>query len=68
MSVLFSIKHDFRYDIVRKIFEGGMAVVYEAEQHGAKQFVKRVAIKIIRQSFADQQMFIDNFIDRKSVV
>ena len=31
MSVLFSIKDDFRYDIVRKIFEGGMAVVYEAE-------------------------------------
>ena len=54
MSVLFSIKDDFRYDIVRKIFEGGMAVVYEAEQHGAKQFVKRVAIKVIRQSFADQ--------------
>ena len=68
MSVLFSIKDDFRYDIVRKIFEGGMAVVYEAEQHGAKQFVKRVAIKIIRQSFADQQMFIDNFIGEAKLV
>ena len=68
MSVLFSIKHDFRYDIVRKIFEGGMAVVYEAEQHGAKQFVKRVAIKVIRQSFADQQMFIDNFIGEAKLV
>lgn len=68
MSVLFSIKDDFRYDIVRKIFEGGMAVVYEAEQHGAKQFVKRVAIKVIRQSFADQQMFIDNFIGEAKLV
>jgi serine/threonine-protein kinase len=68
MSVLFSIKDDFRYDIVRKIFEGGMAVVYEAEQHGAKNFVKRVAIKVIRQSFADQQMFIDNFIGEAKLV
>lgn len=68
MSVLFSIKDDFRYDIVRKIFEGGMAVVYEAEQHGAKDFVKRVAIKVIRQSFADQQMFIDNFIGEAKLV
>lgn len=68
MSVLFSIKDNFRYDIVRKIFEGGMAVVYEAEQHGAKDFVKRIAIKVIRQSFADQQMFIDNFIGEAKLV
>ncbi len=68
MSVLFSIKDDLRYDIVRKIFEGGMAIVYEAEQKGAKDFVKRVAIKVIRQSFADQQMFIDNFIGEAKLV
>lgn len=68
VSVLFSIKDNYRYDIVRKIFEGGMAVVYEAEQHGARAFVKRVAIKVIRQSFADQQMFIDNFIGEAKLV
>ena len=49
---LFTIQSEFRYDIVRKIFEGGMGVVYEAEQHGARNFVKRVAIKVIRQNYA----------------
>ncbi len=65
---LFSIQSDFRYDIVRKIFEGGMGVVYEAEQHGARDFVKRVAIKIIRPNFASQKMFIDNFIGEAKLV
>ena len=45
---LFTIQNEFRYDIVRKIFEGGMGVVYEAEQRGARDFVKRVAIKVVR--------------------
>ncbi|MBN2505986.1 MAG: serine/threonine protein kinase [Verrucomicrobia bacterium] len=57
-----------RYDIVRKIFEGGMGIVYEAEQHGARNFVKRVAIKIIRQHYAKQKQFIDNFIGEARLV
>lgn len=65
---LFTIQSNFRYDIVRKIFEGGMGVVYEAEQHGARNFVKRVAIKIIRPSFASQKMFIENFIGEAKLV
>src|SRR5215472_7225004 len=65
---LFSIQSDFRYDITGKIFEGGMGVVYEAEQHGARDFVKRVAIKIIRPNFASQKMFIENFIGEAKLV
>ena len=65
---LFTIQSDFRYDMVRKIFEGGMGVVYEAEQHGARNFVKRVAIKIIRPNFASQKMFIENFIGEAKLV
>ncbi len=65
---LFTIQSDFSYDIVRKIFEGGMGVVYEAEQHGARNFVKRVAIKIIRPNFASQKMFIENFIGEAKLV
>src|SRR5580692_10524146 len=65
---LFTIQSDFRYEIVRKIFEGGMGIMFEAEQHGARDFVKRVAIKIIRPNFASQKMFIENFIGEAKLV
>src|SRR6185295_16825949 len=68
MGALFTIHSDLRYDIVRKIFEGGMGIVYEAEQHGARDFVKRVAIKVIRQHYATQKTFIDNFIGEAKLV
>src|SRR5271166_6161800 len=65
---LFTIQNEFRYEIVRKIFEGGMGVVYEAEQHGARGFVKRIAMKVIRQNYADQKQFIENFIGEAKLV
>ena len=65
---LFTIQNEFRYEIVRKIFEGGMGVVYEAEQNGARQFVKRLAIKVIRQNYASQKQFIENFIGEAKLV
>jgi serine/threonine protein kinase len=65
---LFTIQNEFRYEIVRKIFEGGMGIVYEAEQHGTREFVKRVAIKVIRQNYADQKQFIENFIGEAKLV
>src|SRR5215208_2163223 len=68
MAALFTIQSEFKYDIVRKIFEGGMGIVYEAEQHGAREFVKRLAIKVIRQNYADQKQFIDNFIGEAKLV
>ncbi|HVY68310.1 MAG TPA: serine/threonine-protein kinase [Verrucomicrobiae bacterium] len=68
MASLFTIHSDFRYEIVRKIFEGGMGVVYEAEQHGARDFVKRIAIKVVRQSYTNQRMFIENFVGEAKLV
>ena len=68
MAALFTISNEFRYDIVRKIFEGGMGVVYEAEQHGARDFVKRVAMKVIRQNYASQKQFIENFVGEAKLV
>src|SRR6267378_2958374 len=65
---LFTIQNEFRYDIVRKIFEGGMGIVYEAEQNGTRDFVKRIAIKVIRQNYADQKQFIENFIGEAKLV
>jgi len=68
MPGLFTIHSEFKYEIIRKLSEGGMGIVYEAEQHGARGFVKRVAIKVVRQSFANQQSFIDNFIGEAKLV
>jgi len=65
---LFVIKSDFKYEIVRKIFEGGMGIVYEGEQLGARGFVKRVAIKVIRPGYAKQKTFIENFIGEAKLV
>src|SRR5215472_2933042 len=65
---LFSIQNEFQYQIVRKIFEGGMGVVYEAEQLGARGFIKRIAIKVIRQNYANQKQFIENFIGEAKLV
>src|SRR5256712_5965866 len=45
-----------------------MGIVYEAEQHGAREFVKRIAVKVIRQNYADQKQFIDNFIGEAKLV
>lgn len=68
MASLFAIQSEFRYEIVRKIAEGGMGVVYEAEQHGARGFVKRIAIKVVRQDYTNQKLFIDNFIGEAKLV
>lgn len=68
MPGLFTIQSDFLYEILRKLSEGGMGIVYEAEQKGARGFAKRVAIKVIRQSFANQQVFIENFIGEAKLV
>src|SRR3954466_4759466 len=68
MGSLFTIQTDLRYEVVRKLYEGGMGIVYEAEQNGARDFVKRIAIKVIRQNYADQKQFIDNFIGEARLV
>src|SRR5919107_1430256 len=68
MAALFSIQSEFNYEVTRKIFEGGMGIVYEAEQHGARAFVKRIAIKVVRQSYANQKQFIENFIGEAKLV
>ena len=65
---LFTIQNEFHYEIVRKLYEGGMGIIYEAEQHGARQFVKRIAIKVIRQNYANQKQFIENFIGEAKLV
>ena len=52
-----------RFRLVRKIAEGGMATVYEAEQLGAEGFTKRVALKVIHPRYAKRSAFLRAFID-----
>ena len=68
VTVPFVIQDTLRYEVLRLIYEGGMGAVYEAQQHGAHGFVKRVAIKVIRDRYAKQRQFIENFIGEAKLV
>ncbi len=54
--------------MTRKIAEGGMGVVYEAEQLGAGNFRKTVAVKIIREEYSAVEEFQKNFIGEARLV
>ncbi len=45
-----------------------MGIVYEAEQRGARDFVKRVAIKVVRANYASQKTFLENFVGEAKLV
>ena len=48
-----------RYEIIEKIGDGGMAVVYKARDRQLNRFV---AIKILKKEFIADQTFVENFI------
>lgn len=47
-----------RYEIIEKIGEGGMAVVYKAKDRLLNRYV---AIKILRPEFVKDEQFVENF-------
>lgn len=47
-----------RYEIIEKIGEGGMSVVYKAKDRLLNRYV---AIKILRPEFTEDEQFIENF-------
>ena len=51
------------FRLLRKIAEGGMATVYEAEQLGPAGFAKRIALKVIHPRYAKRREFLQLFID-----
>lgn len=68
MSVLQNLSNEVPYEMVRKIADGGMGLVYEALQKGAGQFSKSVAIKLIREEYSSIPEFQKNFIGEARLV
>lgn len=54
--------------MVRQVAEGGMGLVYEAEQLGAGNFRKIVAVKLIREEYSAIPEFQKNFIGEARLV
>ena len=66
-----SIKHIFNelhYEMMRKVADGGMGMVYEAQQLGAGNFRKVVAVKLIREEYSAIDEFQNNFIGEARLV
>jgi serine/threonine-protein kinase len=71
VTAVASIKHVFNeihYEMVNKVAEGGMGVVYEAFQRGAGNFKKVVAVKLIREEYSAIEEFQKNFIGEARLV
>ena len=57
------LDYDGRFRLVRKVAQGGMARVYEAEQLGPSGFAKRIALKVIHPEYATEKAWLQLFID-----
>lgn len=57
------LEYSGTFRLLRKIAEGGMATVYEAEQIGPSGFAKRIALKVIHPRFAEHREWLQLFID-----
>jgi serine/threonine-protein kinase len=57
-----------RYQLVRKIADGGMGSVYEAVLCGVEGFRKRVALKMILEKYSSNSRFTEMFIGEAKLV
>lgn len=68
MAALKQLFNEINYEMVRKLAEGGMGLVYEAAQLGAGNFRKTVAVKLIREEYSAIPEFQKNFIGEARLV
>jgi eukaryotic-like serine/threonine-protein kinase len=68
VSSLKQLFTEINYEMVRKLAEGGMGLVYEAAQLGAGNFRKTVAVKLIREEYSAIPEFQKNFIGEARLV
>ena len=57
-----------RFRMVRKLADGGMGSVFEAQLFGAHGFLKTVAIKTIIESYSQNDEFVEMFIGEAKLV
>jgi len=67
-ALLANLEQKTTYTLIRRMGEGGMGTVYEAVQHGADDFTKRVAVKLIRSWVAGKPEFLRNFVGEAKLV
>lgn len=58
-----TLEYQGAFRLLRRVAEGGMATVYEAEQLGPEGFTKRIALKVIHPHYAQRTEFLRLFID-----
>ncbi|HET7630920.1 MAG TPA: serine/threonine-protein kinase [Gemmatimonadaceae bacterium] len=58
-----SLEYKGSFHLIRKVADGGMATVYEAEQLGPAGFAKRIALKVIHPHLAERSEFLRMFVD-----
>ncbi len=58
---------DGKYELIEKVGEGGMAVVYRAVMHGAAGFRRPVAVKKIKREFRAIKNYINMFVEEARV-
>lgn len=71
MSPVSHLKHIFdelRFELTSVLAEGGMGIVYDGIQHGAGNFSKRIAIKLIREEYSKIEEFRSNFVGEARLV
>lgn len=56
-----------KYVLLRKLAEGGMAEIYLARQIGLGGFQKELVIKRIHQALADNQQYVELFLDEARI-
>jgi serine/threonine protein kinase len=58
----------FDISLVRKIADGGMGSLYEAELHGPRGFKKTIALKTILETYSNDEQFVELFTGEAKLV